>query len=169
MHDAGPVRVLECRQYLLDDSAGFGRIDRTLGDDVFQQAAVDVLHDNEWDERLGAGRLPHRFLAGVEDAHDGGVRHLGRVLRFPAETSAERRVIGQRRFEQLDRDTSTEAGVHADVHVCHATAPDELTNLVAASQQAHALCNAFSHKRLFPVEKPDNIFASVAAGLDRTS
>ena len=44
------------------------------------------------------------LFAGVEDAHDRGVRHLRGGLRLEAEARAERGVVRERRLQELDRD-----------------------------------------------------------------
>ena len=58
---------------------------------------VDVLHDDERHLDLVAVRVAHRLFAGVEDAHDRGVRHARGGLRLLAEAGAEGRVVGERR------------------------------------------------------------------------
>ena len=75
-------------------------------------------------------RVGHGLLAGIEYPHDGGMRHASRCLRLLAEAGAEGGVGGQRRFEQLDGDGATEAGVGADVHIGHASAADQRANAV---------------------------------------
>ena len=146
----------------LDDLRGLGGRHRALGDDVLEQASLDVLHDDERHERLDAGRLAHDLLAGVEDAHDRGVRHLRGGLRLPAEPRAEGGVVRERRLEQLDRDAAAEPAVGADVDVGHAAAPDEFADLVAAREHAHVLRYAVNHE-LSPGASRWKVPASVPA------
>ena len=98
--DASRGASTEGREHLLDDarrsSGGSGP-----GDEVAQQAPVDVLHDDEGDEALGPGRVRHRLLARVEDPHDRGVGHLRGVVGLAAEAGAERGIVGEARAQQL--------------------------------------------------------------------
>ena len=70
VHDPGAVRVLERGQDLAGDPHGLVFGQRALGDDVFEQSAVDVLHDDERDLRLVAARVDDGLFAGIENAHD---------------------------------------------------------------------------------------------------
>ena len=74
-HDAGAVRVLERRENTLDDASSLGDGQRAVGDDVLEQAALDVLHDDDRNHRLAHARLRHDLFARVEYAHDRGVGH----------------------------------------------------------------------------------------------
>jgi hypothetical protein len=146
VHDAGAVRVLEGGEHLFDDLRGIRGHHRTLRDHVFEQASLDVLHDDERHEGLDARLLAHDLLAGVEDAHDRGVGHLGGILRFTTEAGAERRVVRESGFEQLDGNATAEPGVLADVDVGHAPSTDEFTDLVSAREHAHILRYAVNHE-----------------------
>src|SRR5690606_16984100 len=53
VHDQGAVAVLERGEHAVDDAHRFARLQRAVGDDVFQQATVDGLPD---DERRSEGR-----------------------------------------------------------------------------------------------------------------
>ncbi len=141
MHDARTVRVLEGGQDSFGDAGGLGDGQGTIADELAQQPTLDVLHDDEGHHRLAAGRIAHDLFAGVVDPHDCRVRHARGSLRFMAEPRAEDRVVREARLEQLDRDATTELGIGGHVHVRHAAAPDEGTDLVAPGDHACALCD----------------------------
>ncbi len=153
VHDPGTVRILERRQDLCGDARGLVLRQRALGDDVFEKPAIHVFHDDEGDLRLIALRVEDGLLAGVEDAHDGGMRHLGGILCLTAKAGAEGGVAREGRFEQLDGDASTEAGVRSEPDVGHAATSDQCANLVSAGEQAHALIHAVCHDPS-PVSRP---------------
>ena len=95
-------------------------------------------------------RVDDGLFAGVEDAHDGGVRHPRGGLRLLTEAHAERGVGRELRLQQLDRDLAPEAGVGADVHVGHAAAPDEVADAVATREQADCPAQSPSRRRPAP-------------------
>ena len=73
-----------------------------------------------------------------------------RGLGLLTETGAERGVVRERRFEQLDRDTAAEAGVGAGVDIGHSAAPEQFADLVAAGEQTHVCRHPICHDRLIP-------------------
>ena len=68
-------------------------LERAVGDDVLEQASLDVLHDDERQLHLVPDGVAHGLFAGVEDAHDRGMGHARGSLRLLAEPRAERRVV----------------------------------------------------------------------------
>jgi hypothetical protein len=144
------MRVLEGDQDAVDDATGLARVERTLGHDVFQEPPVDVLHDDEGHLDLVPGGIADRLFTGVEHADDRRVRHARGGLRLLAEAGAEGRIVGEGGLQQLDRDSAAQPGIHADMHVGHAAATEELTDLVAAGEQADVCRHPICHDRLFP-------------------
>ena len=145
MHDSRTMRVFESDQDAVDDPACLRRVERAPGDDVFEQAPVDVLHDDERDLDLMTGGIPHGLFAGIEHPHDRGMSHARGGLSLLPEARAEGGIVGERRLQQLDRDAAAEASVHADVHVGHAAAAEQLADLVAAGEQTNICCHPFCH------------------------
>ena len=141
VHEQGTMAVFESGQDPGDDSHRLAWLERAVGDDVTQEPPVNVFHDDVGNLCLDAVRFTNGLLAGIEDAHNSGVRHPRRFLRLFTEQDAEARVGGEGRLQELDRNAPSEAGVGADVDIRHATAPDEITELVSASKQA----GTFSH------------------------
>jgi hypothetical protein len=144
VHDAGPVRVLERGQHPVDHPHRSGRVERPLVDDVLEQAPLDELHHDERQLHLMTGGVGHRFLARVEHANDRGMRHARGRLRLLAEAHAERGVGGELRLQQLDGDLPSEARVGADVHVGHATPPDEGAHAVTSREHASFIVHGAS-------------------------
>ena len=130
------------------DADGLGGVEGPLADDVFEEAALDVLHDDEGHLHLVPLRVAHRLFSGVEDADDGRVGHAGGGLGLLAEAGAEGGIGGERRLHQLDRDAAAEPGVGADVHVGHAAPTDQLADLVPVGEEVNALSHTFSHALL---------------------
>ena len=100
-----------------------------------------MFHDDVRHERFAAVGLTYDLFAGIENAHDGGMRHARCGLRFVAEPAAEHGVGGQRRLQQFDGDAAAKLGIGREVHVGHATATDQRAELVACGEQSGALCN----------------------------
>ena len=111
-------------------------VERSRLDEVFEQYAVDVLHDDERQLRLVPVRFANGLFAGVEHADDRRMRHACRSLRLLPEAGAEGRVGRERRLEQLDGDGTPETRIRSPVHVGHAAAPDQLAHLISAREQA---------------------------------
>ena len=164
MNKTGAVGVLEGGENLLDDVRGIGGLDRTRRDEVFQQLAVNELHDDERLLDFPAVGLHKSLFAGVENTHDRRVSHLGGILSFTTEARAERGVSGESGPEELDRNAAPEARVDTGVNVGHATGTDEFADLVPAREHTHALGYTFSHEFISQYRR-HNSYASVPGGL----
>jgi hypothetical protein len=148
VHDARTVRVLERGEHAVDHPHGGDRFERAVVDDVLQQSTLDVLHDDEGQLHLVAGRVDHGLFAGIEDAHDRGMGHTGRRLRLLAEAHAERGVGGELRLQELDGHLTAESGVGADVDVGHSAATDECTHAVSSREHASFIAHLQLRPRL---------------------
>ena len=147
VHDAHAVAVVEGVEDVLGDADRLERLEGApLAQLLPQGVPVDVLHD---DVRHGRG-LPVRvvavegILARVEDGHDRGMVEPGRRLGLAPEAHEEVLVSGEVGSQDLDGDLTPETRVVTQVHVGHAAAADEVTDLVASAENpgvaAHGLC-----------------------------
>ena len=98
-----------------------------------ERAPGDVFHDDvgaqDTVRALGAD------LTGVVDGHDRVVVEGGHGVGLALEPLVERLVRGQLRAQDLDRHTAAQAHVLPHVHRGHATAADDLTDLVPVVDQ----------------------------------
>ena len=143
--DPRAVAVVERGQHAAADLQGpLGQDLATLAEYVAQGAAGDVLHH---DVGLGdTGAVGGGFLAGVVDGHDRRVVQGGRGLRLTTEPGLEGGVAGEVGAETLDRDHPAEPGVGALAHLGHATAAQQLAELVAATDHGRL---RVAHRALF--------------------
>ena len=144
MHDAGAVRVLEGLEDAVDVAHGIVDRHGAGRDDVLEERAVDELHHDVGNGSNGAVGTRLGVLAGIEDAHDRGMRHPRSGLRLHAETRAEGVVACEVAVEELDRDLAAERHVVAAVDRGHATATDELIDSVAPRKHARLSCHGHS-------------------------
>ncbi|GGI45406.1 hypothetical protein GCM10010932_09480 [Agromyces flavus] len=72
------------------------------------------------------------------------MRHPSRRLRLLAEAHAERRIGGELRLEQLDRDLASESHVGPGMDVGHAAAADEGANAVPTREHASVIVHGVS-------------------------
>ena len=146
--DAGLVAVAERVEYAL------GQLERPLRQDlaavaqhVAQRRALDQLHHDVGDrgpgERIG-------LLAGVVDRDDRGVVEPGGRLRLAAKTGLEGGVDRQVGAELLDRDRAAQPAVDRSTDLGHATATEQLSELVAATDRRRVA----SHRRSFLSPEP---------------
>ena len=124
MHDACAVRVLECGEHRVDHAARLGDGELPLREHLAQVLTVDVLHHDER-QPLGAfGRL-NQVVAGVEDAHHGGMGHARRGLRLLSKPQTELVVVCELGLHHLDRDGATQLGIGALVDRRHTALADK--------------------------------------------
>ena len=88
--------------------------------------AVDVLHRQE---QVAVG------LADVVDAADVRVRDLPRRAHFVVELREPRRVVRERRRQELQRDRLAELQVVGPIDLAHAAAAEQADDAVAAVEQ----------------------------------
>jgi hypothetical protein len=100
-------------------------------DQVSQGVARDQLHDDEPGVAVGAG---------VEHAHDVGVRQAGGCLGLAAEALEEGGVVGVLGEQDLDGDPAGEQPVVAFVDLGHPAGAQQPANLVTPRQHAGTHC-----------------------------
>ena len=135
VHDAVPVRVVEAREDARGDlERTLGQQAAAAGQQLAQRHPVDVLHDDVRDDDLLAAGGRERVLAGVVHGDDVRMVQRGGRLGLAAEAGLERRVLGEVGAQDLHGDATTEPQVAALVHLGHATAADDVTDLVAIAE-----------------------------------
>ena len=106
--------------------------------EVAEQVAIDVFHHDvggrapEWNLVTRAGF----FISRVKNSDDRGVGHLRGSHGLEAESVTKSRVVGEVGFQDFDRYLPTEASVGTEIHICHATASDELANFIATVEES---------------------------------
>ena len=131
VHEPGAVRRGQRAQHRLHDRDGLGGAEpAAFAQQVAQRAALDELHDQE-------DVVPVRvdLVALVVDGDGVEVGEPGGGARLAGEPVAERRVGGQRRGHDLDRDEPVEPLVDGRVHRGHPAARDTLQDPVAALER----------------------------------
>ena len=83
-----------------------------------------------------SGRPSTDVLAGVVDGDDARVVQRGRGLRLAAEPGLEGGVARQVGAQHLDRDGAAQPRVASPVHLGHAAAAEQLTDLVAVAEES---------------------------------
>ena len=125
VQDPACVRVLERRRDVATDPGGLRHAEERLPVEHRPEAAA--LEQLEHHER-------HVVLAPVVDGDDVRMVQRGRDLRLGPEPAEERRVLGQRRVQHLDRDATTQPGVLGDVHATARTGSDGRVQPVTARE-----------------------------------
>ncbi len=130
------VRILQRAQHAQHHLRGVALRQRAVHmDDVTQGLTLHILH-HQVRQPFGLAVLVGDYLlAGIVDVHDIRVVHLGDGMRFTAEARQEDLIVRQIGAHNLNGDRAAETGVKADMHFGHASASDELTDLVAAVGQ----------------------------------
>ena len=106
-----------------------------LLEDLAHGVAVDVFHDDKWNDDSGDGVGLALGFSGVVDGDDGGVVQGGGVLGFAAEPGLERGVTGEVGAEHLDRHVPAQPQVTAAMHLRDAAAFGQGVDLVPAPYQ----------------------------------
>src|SRR5690606_23905589 len=138
----------------------FGREPHPLLDQFAEGAALDVLHHN-----VRNAVAVELVLARVVYGDDVAVVQRCRRLRLPAEPSLEGRVRGVVDAEHLDRHYPAQTVVTAPAYLGHAATTEDLTQLVAVSEEswlAHQLpLLRICSKRTVPVSAAGALTASL--------
>ncbi len=126
MHQTHLVGAVQCRRDLLDDVHRALDVQRSGVQQRLQFLAVDQLHGDE----QAAVDFPD-----VVDRHDVGIVEACRGAGFAAEPLLELGILGEVREQHLQRDGPADGGVMGTPHLAHATATQQLDQLVAAKRR----------------------------------
>ena len=130
------VRVLQCVQHTHHHLFGVALAECTVHlDDVAQGLTLHVLH-HQIRQMLGlTGFGGDDLFARIVDVHDVRIVHLRHGMRLAAEAGEEDLVIGEIGAHDLHGHGTTQTRIKRHMHFGHATAADQLTELIAAIRQ----------------------------------
>ena len=141
MHDPVTVCIVQGGQHAGRDLEGPLRQEPpTTGQQLAQGHAIDVLHDDVWDDDCGRIALSGEgVLARVIHGDDVRMIEGGCRLGLASKPSLEGRVPSKVWAQDLDRNASTEPEILALMNLGHSAASDDVADLIAVAQHSGRL------------------------------